>query len=228
MKPNPMANPSDHLLAIENQLVMAAKHFRLELKRSPFTMKAHLAKLGERHLAEIGVHLESVLKTFHICSSENIDPWDDREFFRLSMRTMGLTFPKDFTDHIRTSDLIEGYNMNRLQIFRNMRFMEISGYSLLEILSMEWTVLYDRPRAITERMISLCDNVLWEANRTIVFDVPAHYIRELRSIDRNVYEIKFKHLTPLFIGPNQPFGMLGTSSIEFIGRETNSDNLSFI
>ena len=215
------------LLILENDLVKATVPFGLKMKRT----KAHhieaLMRLSLAKYLEIENHMASLLDVFATCTTEGIDPWDDREFFRLSMRALQLSYPTDCLDHVRSGDLVEGYNMERLQIFRNLRFLEYSNYSLLEILSIEWPLLFERAQVITEKMITFCDETLWSKNRTIPFNVPTHYMRELQTIERQLYEIKFKTISPLFSGPDRPFGLLGICRCRLLDVEQSS-NLAFI
>ncbi|MGZ3722407.1 MAG: hypothetical protein ACXVA9_05725 [Bdellovibrionales bacterium] len=217
----------EQLFNLEDELNECAGKFGLELKSSPASLAPKMRFLLASKAQSVAANLTNLIQNLDTCWDDGIDPWNDREFFLLSMRSMELTFPKDFLNHLSEGDLIEGYDMNRVQTFRNMRFMELSTYSLLEVQSAEWTALYERPPEITEKMISFCDELLWQANRTIPFNIPVHFIRELRSEDKRIFEIKFKYLTPLFSGPNQPYGMLGSSKVEVIRGAKSGDNVAF-
>ncbi|MGZ3722406.1 MAG: hypothetical protein ACXVA9_05720 [Bdellovibrionales bacterium] len=216
------------LFELEHKLIALAADFKLNLHRSPPVIRTHLANLSAPALADVFAGMNTLIQNFQTCMEEDIDPWDDVEFFKLSMRSQGLSYPGDFLDNVARGDLIEGYDMKRLQVFRNMRFMELSSYSLMEILSYEWPLLFDRANAITTEMISYCDEILWTANRTIPFDIPLHFIRELRSEERQLLEVRFKYLSPVFSGPNQPFGLLGTCSVKQVNAEAHRDNLDFV
>lgn len=215
------------LLILENDLEKAGARHGLQMKRTkPHHLEA-LMKLTPNKYLVIENHMVSLLDVFAICTKEGVDPWDDREFFRLCMRALHLSYPTDCLDHIQSGELLEGYNLDRLQIFRNLRFMEYSNYSLLEILSIEWPLLFERAQIITDKMITFCDETLWSKNRTIPFNVPVHYMRELQTVERQLYEIRFKTISPLFSGPNSPFGLLGICHCRLLDSE-KSQNLAFI
>lgn len=217
----------ERILGLEQSFLKKAWNFGLNTKQAPASIAGHLFTLASPHLVLIEDQFEAVLKTFSICASEIIDPWNDSEFFTISMRTLGATYNSDFLDKISGDDVIEGYDRNRFQIFRNMRFMEKSGYSLLEILSYEWPQLFDRSPLITNKMITYCDQVLWDENRTILFDIPKHYLRELRSREQLMFEISFRYLSPLFSGPNQPLGLVGTCAVKMLEDGLHRGNLAF-
>lgn len=217
----------ESLLLLENDLILAARPHRLQMKRTPDFRKRDLLGLSAGKFSAMEENMASLLDVLTVCSTEQIDPWDDREFFRLSMRSLRLSYPSDCTQNFVSGDLVEIYDLNRLQVFRNMQFMEYSNYSLIEILSIEWPKLFDRAAAITERMIQFCDQTLWAKNQTIPFNIPPHYMRELQTDQRQTYEIRFRYISPIFSGPNQPFGILGTCACRLISAPTK-DNVSFI
>lgn len=217
------------LLSMEKTLIESAARLNLTLKRSSLpTLFEHLKTLSPIAVTAILENMSTLHGIFEYCYNEDVDAWDDRQFFALSMRAMGLTAPPDFMDYVGKEDIVEGYNMNRLQVFRNMRFMETSSYSLLEILSYEWPLLFDRPSVITDQIIGYCDEILWAANKTISLEVPEHFIREIRSRERRVCVVNFKYLAPIFAGPNKPYGMLGTCSARVVEIEQRADNISFV
>lgn len=224
-----MARPELKRIAqLEKEITSAANRFGLVLKMSGPGTFLHLTAVSTAAVDAIETQMRHVLETFRICASEGLDPWDDKHFFRLSMRGMGLTYPADFLDHVGDGDLVEGYDMNRFQIFRNMRFMEKSSYSLLDMLSYDWPLLFERSTAITSKMISYCDEILWAANKTIRFDIPRHYIRELRSEEKQMVEVEFQALSPLFAGPNRPFGIVGTCQVRPVDVTSPVDKLGFV
>lgn len=215
------------LFQIENDLVRAAAPHGLEMKRTKLQFRNLLSTISPDRLHAVESNMVSVLDVLTVCTNEEIDPWNDHEFFRLSMRSLQLSSPKDCLDNVKSGDLIEGYDLNRMQVFRNLQFMEYSNYSLIEILAFEWPMLFERSQAITEKMITFCDETLWSKNQTIPFNVPTHYMRELQTEHRQLYEIRFKNISPLFSGPDKPFGILGTCDCKLLKADPN-DNLAFI
>lgn len=216
------------LIRLEKELNAVATDFGLSLKSSPQSTFIHLSNSSAQHVQNVTDQVAHTVAAFKTCAVENVDAWDDVEFFQISMRRMGLSFPSDFLNNVTQGDCIEGYDMSRFQIFRNLPFMEKSSYSLVDMLSYEWPLLFDRSMVITEQMMSFCDEILWKANRTIAFNIPRHYVRELQSSERQVLDVTFKYLSPLFSGPNKPFGILGTCQVRPINGEDPIGKLSFI
>ncbi|CAM5999400.1 unnamed protein product [Sphagnum balticum] len=106
--------------------------------------------------------------------------------------------------------------------------METTNYSLVEVLSYEWPELYDRARAITDELITLTDELLWTRNATLTVNVNKHFIREIRSFERQILEVQFKQIAPLFHGPGKPFGFVCSCRANALTSAGNLDNLSFV
>lgn len=218
----------DQILNLENRLIALAAKFDLRLRQSAPCIRPQLKSLPIESLNRILGSLKHLQNAFNVCAEEFKDPWDDREFFSLSMRALRVSYPSDFLGYVADGDLIEAYDINRIQVFRNMRFMETSAYSLTEILSFDWPTLFDRSSMITDKIISYTDEVLWAENRTVPTDIPRHFIKEIRSKENQVCEVQFKVMAPLFSGPDTPFGFLATCRANAIEREISKDNLSFV
>lgn len=216
------------LLAVEENLAEVALRFGLEVKRTPPAGWIQATSLAPSMRKRVSQSLRDLTHDLLVCERDGLDPWNDGLFLTVSMRRMGLTYPMDWLDHIVEGDLVEGYDMNRFQVFRNLQFMQKSSYSLVELMSYEWPVLFDRSSIITQRLMTYCDEILWLQNKTIVFDVPVHFIRELRSVDRQVLEVQFKYLSPLFSGPGRPYGILASCRAIPVKHDDPVDKVRFV
>lgn len=199
---------ADRLFALERSLIDIATKFDLALKPSKSTIYQRLIELPQYSLARIEFNMWALQSVLIRCQTEQVDPWDDKEFLVLSMRALGLSFPRDFMDKMHTEDLVEGYDQEGFQIFRNLRFMETSSYSLLEIQSYEWTDLFQRSQAITDKLMSYANDLLWENNCTVTLDIPEHFICEIKTATTQTCSVLFKKAAPIFYGPNRRFGLL--------------------
>ncbi len=120
--------------------------------------------------------------------------------------------------------------MNRLQIFRNMRFMEISTYSLLEVLSYEWPQLFERSSHITQLIIKQTEKDMWSTNKVIESQIPKHFLRETLSGSPQVLEAQHRLFAPLFSGPGKPGGMLSVGTVRSVVTNVDvaTDKITFI
>jgi hypothetical protein len=216
------------LFRLESEIHALGQLFGLKLKLSPASLETHLLTLSEYHRNSMERNLSNLKTSLEICAQKKIDPWDDRKFLRLSMRVLGVSLPSDYLDKTSEDDLIEGYDKDRIQVFRNLRFMQTSAYSLMEIQAYEWPMLFDRSSVITDQIISYTDHVLWENNRSVELDIPEHYIREVRTRHEQTLAVQFRIMAPLFSGPNQPYGFLVSCQARILPKDDGATRLDFI
>ncbi len=218
------------LIALEARIAGKAAACKVHFRRSPADLPRRLALLEGAALDHLLVNLGDFERSIDLAASAGVDLWDDVEFFRLSMSALGLSFPSDFIGKLGPEDVIEAYDLQRRQIFRNMRFMEMSSYSLLEMLSSDWTQLFERSGQITELLIQWSEKILWTENKTLELDIPKHVIRELRSCEPQACEVRQKYFAPLFSGPNKPGGALSVCEARVLAAKLDiaRDNVTFV
>lgn len=220
---------TDDLLSLEDQLANCGRTFDFRVTRTPERLIQHLhTAVPVKRLEAIAGVLRNMIHAIGICEEKDINPWDEREFFHISMQAMGISYPMDMLKKVEKEDLIEAYDSERLQIFRNLRFMETSAYSLIEVSSQSWPELFKRSSAITEAMISWSDEKLWERNAVVPFTIPEHYIKEYMASSPQVIHIKFKYIAPLFLGPNRPYGFACSCRAQIVDSDSRDSNLDFI
>ncbi|MCB0413567.1 MAG: hypothetical protein KDD50_04500 [Bdellovibrionales bacterium] len=112
---------------------------------------------------------------------------------RLSEDSWGLLDPKN---------IIEIYDFNFCQWYRNWTFYKISSYSLEQLCMYPIWELYNRPTEITNKIVnevmSLTQN---DFNHTVPFEIPIHRLRELNPEKNNngvTFNVDFKTISPVF------------------------------
>ena len=218
------------LFEIEQKLFRKASEIGFRFALAPGRVQRFLEGLENSLLSAAHKNLTDLYNVLTLAQESGVDPWSDREFLALSMRYAKLSFPKEFYDCMSPSLIVEGYDMFRRQTFRNLVFMEVSSYSLLEVTTHEWPMLFHRDQAITEMIIKQAEVNMWKENKVIQSEIPRHYIRELLSEKPQVFEVQQKQFAPLFAGPDQPGGILVISYGKLLGTDQHVDRqaLSFI
>lgn len=151
-----------------------------------------LTKVHEILTAMIGVH-----RVLADAEEEGIFIHDSTEILRYSLQRFGMTCPDSFIRLIEDEDIVEAYNLAHIQIFRNLRFMETCGYSLVELLTYDWQTLFDRSSLITERMLSSIQCTLQSRAELRSFDIEPHLMREKFSSTLQLNVVQFKYISPL-------------------------------
>lgn len=218
----------NNLFELESMISIRMAALKCPFRMAPPQIHDRFDQLTVSSLESIGVNLKRFLDTLVMAEENGVDAWNDHEFLAISMSYAGLTFPRDFYSHTRADHVVEAYDMNRHQIYRNLHFMEVSNYSLLEVLAYDWPTLFHRDLAVTNLIIQQAEQDMWSENRTIPSKIPVHYIRELLSKEPQICEVQQQYFAPLYSGPNKPGGILVASSAKPMGVEVRHENVSFL
>ena len=168
---------------------------------------------------------EKVLAT---CETESIDPWKTENLMSMTFSELGLKYSDDFTSTLGEGDVVEGYSFDNLQIFRNLRFMEICGYDIFDILTTDWMTLFERSQKITTAILERCETVMTTGQTISLEDLPVHYMKERMSLQKQVNKVKFRSLGPIFAKAGTPAGVLVACHAEIIDESPERHELRFI
>jgi hypothetical protein len=148
-----------------------------------------------------------------IYSASKYDLRDEERLLGHAGRRLGLIFSENLFDYIQSGDIIEIYNMEFKQIYRNLALFDICSYSLIELLSYEFYELYERSAQVNDFIIKGVHELL---NRPFSLDpipldhIPRHLMREKFSVEKVTSHIEFKWLFPIYKWPNEFAGVLCT------------------
>jgi hypothetical protein len=220
------SNPEEHLLLkqsfsellleftkILNSVEIQIVPFREENWKKFFTVPA-----PQLHAIYCGFKSYCDLYASAIEEGENIR--DDKALLWRTITKLGLRPCSDLMEHIEKNDVVEIYDKNYVQLYRNLRFFELCSYTLLELLTNEWFMLYRRPASITTAMIASVDDVMsgkWRTTKVNV-EIPEHFLEEIFSEECNVFKVTQKIQSPLFGKNNSPEAIVGVLHAEPIGN----------
>ncbi len=154
--------------------------------------------------------------------------WETSNLLELTFSELKLTYSDDFVTTIEHDDIVDGYDLNNCQIFRNFRFMEICSYDLHDIVTYDWPTLFERSQMITSKIMEKVEEVVRTGRTVSLEDVPAHYMKERHSQDGSVFRVKFRHMGPIFAKAGVPAGFLASSKAEIIDETPSRHELRFI
>lgn len=77
-----------------------------------------------------------------VASGESV--LDSRVMLWHVLRLLDFIFPSDLFDYITSDHLVEVYDFNNIQIFRNLKFFDMTSYCLEELLCRPWIELFSR------------------------------------------------------------------------------------
>lgn len=166
--------------------------------------------------------LKSAIIYHDICHQmilENRPLTDTRMLLWCSLRHFGLIPSSELMATITDDMVVELYSSEGIQLFRNLKFMEVCSYTLADIFMHPWFELFERNDEMAGDSVQCVSAVL--AGESIE-DQPLikkrHRIVEAFSTDRLEIEMMFHTLSPVFLkGRPRPFGFVCTSSASVVG-----------
>jgi len=187
----------------------------------------HLKQVSAEQLQNAIVSLQGFSLSLSECAETGVNPWDDRRFLELCLKQLKMTVSQEYLDNLASDDIVEGYTLENIQIFRNMRFMEICGYSLEDVLTFPWPNLYERSTTITDKVLERVREAI-ETTRVLAANTENHYMKERASSTRQVVEVGFRYIGPLFSSPGKPSGYLISCRAKMLDEMPSRHELRFL
>lgn len=114
------------------------------------------------------------------------------------LNRLGYRAVDDVISKVTDNQIVEIYNAENIQVFRNLPFFKVCSYSIDEILSLPWWELYKRDDQISQKIFQYASQVLnGEIETTVQPDIPVHYLEEKDSFNCHKMDIVVKLMSPL-------------------------------
>jgi hypothetical protein len=136
---------------------------------------------------------------------------DEVALLEHALPLLGLSASRDALQKVREGNVIEIYNPQYIQIFRNITFMEFCKYSLMDLICFEFYELYERSSYITDQLLEAGFEILNSQIDCIDFvqrGFPGHILRERFSGQTDHFYVVPKYLCPLYSGPDKRSAIL--------------------
>ena len=142
---------------------------------------------------------------------------DDKVVLWRMLARLGLIPQEDIFDKLDKSDVIEIYDKQSIQLYRNLNFFDLVSYSLDDILNRPWWDLYERDPKVTEKLFEIGAGVL--SGRTpytvnVAKIVPKHLVVDIGSEDPLQTLSQTKYFSPLKSKENTIEGFIHVFSVE--------------
>lgn len=138
-----------------------------------------------------------------------------------ALSTMGLVPPSDLLSRLKPSAVIELYDLQGLQIWRNFNFMRVCSYTLEEIYSIEWFNRYKRDQIHTEECIKNVTTLLsGESPEVFKPEMSLQIMEETCSQDRLKIRATYDLLSRLKNRDGELAAWLVATSADVIGHAT--------
>lgn len=160
----------------------------------------HFGKLSSDRQLDIIKNIKFYLELCEEQMSEGQSLRDNLSFTWKALRKLGYSPKSDLFSLIKDDDIIEIYNNESRQLYRNLRYYDFCSYSIEELYSLEWWNLFSRDAEITMKLIEESGKIFnGEVDTHIFSETGEHMVKELASVDRLSNRYRAKLLSPLML-----------------------------
>ncbi len=143
--------------------------------------------------------LSLCVKVCEMTRSQGKSMTDSTSLIWNAIKEFGLRPPSDFFSKMTNESVIEIHSPEGVQLFRNFNFYRHCSYTIEELYSSSWDLLYDRDSSILNHMIQFVGKVYGgEISSTVDPKIPTYLAHEVYSEDRLTVEVKWLWAAPLF------------------------------
>jgi len=192
-------------LRLQDSFTQLATHLVQLLNTAGLTKIAYLNGLphfNELTLSEKNTAVEHLKFYRDLCFDHVTEGQSLRDSKRLTWRALvklGLSPGSDFLNRIECGDVVEIYNTEQVQLFRNLEFFDICSYSIEELFCVPWWRLFNRDTAVSTAIIRLVEDLYQRKFPDgISSPLPRHLVVEALSEDQFNIDFFMKYIGPLY------------------------------
>lgn len=168
------------------------------------------------------VKAKNFFQYYEICReavASGVELRENVKFLSFSLKRLGLWMDSEAIDRIDREDIIEVYSLEKTQLYRNLKFLEICSYPMLDLYMYEWPDLFCRPDTITEKLIQVCGEVVSDPLcRFRPSGVPEHVLEEKFSTQKLSFLVDQKIIAPVKDSSGNVQGVMGSLQARVIDR----------
>jgi hypothetical protein len=174
---------------------------------------AHYRSLPQTQKAEIFVSAKNYFEICEATIKEGSQISETASLLWMSLKHFGLFPGSDLMDRLTNDMVVEVYNQDGIQIFRNMKFMEVCSYTIADVFIYPWWELFKRNDELLNDLKHEIGQVLeGKTNKLLESKIRRHRIVESFSVEQSEIEMKIAFFGPIFHrGTKQIAGFVAAS-----------------
>ncbi|MGE3260908.1 MAG: hypothetical protein AB7K68_03920 [Bacteriovoracia bacterium] len=137
---------------------------------------------------------------FLICQDLEEESIDALRNPRQALRSIAFRFrvsiPEEFINQLTGEEIVEIFDFEGTQLFRNLTFFDISDYTIDDFFGRSWDYLYERSKSVTNIILDHVEKVA-KMKTCLPLEGPEHYMRERATENRKIVKVTFGHIAPL-------------------------------
>ena len=188
-----------------------ARQEGLSVRPFPGTAPEWFPRLPEPLQAAVLEHWRRYVEVCEETQREGHLLRQDGHFLWRMFGKLGVRPRADLMSVIEQGDIVEIYNSDFVQIYRNLPFFEVCSYSLDELLSRPFFELFRRDEPVTAAIVGVAQKMLaGEMDGIYAWPIGVHTIEETESPLRLRSVIEQKFVSPLYDATGRPVALLNT------------------
>lgn len=166
----------------------------------------------------------------------DITPVKEISFAKKALDRLGLTVSDQFWSTVDVNQVIEIYRSDMIQVYRNLNFFRVCGYSLLEISVIEWFRLWQRPSSTLDKMSEFIALAMTTDVPAMTYAVPEHILLEKRVetgltdfFTPRAHVVNFQYIGSVYSArDSRPCGLICSATGSLVAEGEEALNIRFV
>ena len=159
---------------------------------------------------------------------KEIDISNNKRTLKTALKDFGLHTSDEIYNHIDEADVVEVYDKNYTQIYRNINCLKFTSYDALTLSSYEWVELFERDQAVNALLFDEASLLLTEKLSLYESKAEEHLMIEKFSPEEKKMLIKNKYGSTVYDSKGNIEGFICTQSAQVIGDKNNDISVGFL
>ncbi|RYZ82587.1 MAG: hypothetical protein EOP06_21425 [Proteobacteria bacterium] len=178
----------------------------------------HFQKLSSEAKIAAVTSIQFFLKICEEATASGEQLMDTKRLTWRALRHFGFVPSEDLFSTMTEDTIVEVYNTDNIQVFRNFEFFKFCSYTLEDTFCRPWPELFRRPdpfiaKAVQDRLTE----VLNTGSRSLVpSGISSHVVEEIDSLRLNRMMLEIRDFAALYDKQNQLAGYIALERAHFI------------
>lgn len=171
----------------------------------------HFGRLNHVEKLRVIDHLEVFNQICRQVLAEGKSLSDASTITWYALRRLNLIFPSDLFSFIDNSNIVEIYDRDNIQIFRNYNFFDVVSYTLEDLLCRPWPELFARVNnEHTDKLLKTCEKFYRKEITTVtsLSEIGMQRIEECNSPFSFKVDAVVNYLAPVYDKDRYPAGCI--------------------
>lgn len=162
-----------------------------------FLEDGQITNLSENTLTRILNDIQFYIDLFNELKFEKNPSDFNKDLLLAGLKYLNLYALDDVVSKVSHEDIVEIYDMNGVQKFRNLTFHKFCSYDLITLYSQPYFELYSRSSHINDQLMAFFNFTARNAKGTIPFSVGPHILSETFGDKSKKFKVWPKLASPL-------------------------------